>query len=87
MGSPTGSFSADAMRLPGGDTTLTPEWLSMKHPDMLSASERVLHHNLANVAIRLDQVQRAFQLSGILREAGKFPLSLSPTSAAMYWRA
>lgn len=54
-----------------GLTTHSAQWLSMKMPDMLSASERVMHHNLANLAVRIDQLQQGFTRFASSRQAGK----------------
>ncbi|KAF2173932.1 hypothetical protein M409DRAFT_48839 [Zasmidium cellare ATCC 36951] len=46
-------------RLPGGSLPNSAAWLSMKNPDLLSASERVLHNNQMMLAYMINQTTQA----------------------------
>ena len=59
------------VRVPSGSAAYTEKWLSMKFPDMLSASDRVLHHNLAILAERQDGIQQALIKFAGVRTSGK----------------
>ncbi|KAK3116379.1 hypothetical protein LTR53_003298 [Teratosphaeriaceae sp. CCFEE 6253] len=54
-----------------GSIANTANWLSMKNPDSLSASERVIHHNLTLLAKGLDALSQAFIRFANTRMAGK----------------
>lgn len=75
--SPASSRGGSPIRMPEVSMAHTETWLSMKHPDMLSASERVMHHNLTNVAMRLDNMQQGFIRFASVRMTGKSPYAFS----------
>lgn len=68
--------SPGPLQLPGGSILNAPTWPSVKNLDMLSASERVLHNNMACLAFRLDQIQNALvHIASGRGAAGKFVLT------------
>lgn len=73
-----GGRSPSPLRLPGGMTVSSQNWLSVKNPDMMSVPERVGLHNQAIIATSIDELKQAFTHFASARLSGKQLLSMHP---------
>ncbi|KAK3114274.1 hypothetical protein LTR53_007559 [Teratosphaeriaceae sp. CCFEE 6253] len=65
------SYSMSPIRMAEGSVTGTAKYLSVKYPDMLSAADRVLHHNMAVVADEIGGIKQALVRFASARLTGK----------------